>query len=107
VARRKKTEQPEGVLSQNNTPLTQAVLCSDYAAMRQIVAGGADLNEFDDFQSAGVLSCCTMSLQDDSSKSHMPKLQKLGVVVAVALATSSVLIAANEKTTDFDSAGPS
>ena len=43
----KKTER-QNTPAQKLTALTDAVLRSDYDAMRQVVATGADLNEFDD-----------------------------------------------------------
>jgi ankyrin repeat protein len=52
---RKKTEERKAVCIQKNTALTEAVLCSDYDAMRRIVAAGADLNEFDDFRMTPLL----------------------------------------------------
>jgi ankyrin repeat protein len=52
---RKKTEQRTAVRIQKHTALTDAVLRSDYDAMRQIIAGGADLNEFDDFRMTPLL----------------------------------------------------
>lgn len=38
-----------------NTPLTDAVLRSDYNAMQQIIAAGTDLNEFDGFRMTALL----------------------------------------------------
>jgi len=46
---RKKTKR-QNSLAQKRTALTDAVLRSDYYALRQIVASGADPNEFDDFR---------------------------------------------------------
>jgi ankyrin repeat protein len=46
--KRKKTEAKSAARSQKKTALSEAVLRSDYDAMRQIIAAGADLNEFDD-----------------------------------------------------------
>ena len=40
---------------QKDTALTNAVLRSDYDAIRQIVAAGADLNEFDGFRMTPLL----------------------------------------------------
>ena len=51
---RKKTECPNA-LAQKRTALADAVLCSDYGALRQIVASGADPNEFDDFRMTPLL----------------------------------------------------
>jgi ankyrin repeat protein len=47
---RRKTEQQNAVRIQKHTALTDAVLRSDYDAVRQIVAAGAELDEFDDFR---------------------------------------------------------
>jgi ankyrin repeat protein len=52
---RRKTEQRMAVRTQKNTALSDAVLRSDYDSMRQIIAGGADLNEFDDFRMTPLL----------------------------------------------------
>jgi ankyrin repeat protein len=52
---RRKTEQQTTVRIQKHTALTEAVLRSDYDAMRQIIARGADLNEFDDFRMTPLL----------------------------------------------------
>ena len=41
--------------AQKEFPLTAAVLRSDYAEMRQIIASGADLNEFDGFRQTPLL----------------------------------------------------
>jgi ankyrin repeat protein len=38
-----------------NTPLTDAVLRSDYEAIQQMIAAGADLNEFDGFRMSPLL----------------------------------------------------
>jgi len=38
-----------------NTPLTDAVLRSDYNAMQKLIVAGADLNEFDDFRMTPLL----------------------------------------------------
>jgi uncharacterized protein len=46
---RRKTDERKAVSIQKHAVLTEAVLRSDYAAMRQIVAAGADLNVVDDF----------------------------------------------------------
>jgi len=54
-SRRKTNEQPKAIFIQKHTALTEAVLLSDYAAMREIVAAGADLNEFDDFRMTPLL----------------------------------------------------
>ena len=43
------------VTAQEHTPLTGAVLRSDYSAMRELVATGADLNEFDDHRMTPLL----------------------------------------------------
>jgi ankyrin repeat protein len=37
------------------TALTEAALRSNYAAMRQLIAAGADLNEFDEFRMTPLL----------------------------------------------------
>ena len=47
---RRKTEQQTTVRIRKHTALTEAVLRSDHDAMRQIIATGADQNEFDDFR---------------------------------------------------------
>jgi ankyrin repeat protein len=52
---RRKTGQQTAVRIKKNTALTDAVLCSDYDAMRQIIAAGADLDEFDDFRMTPLL----------------------------------------------------
>jgi ankyrin repeat protein len=52
---RKTKEQAKTVRIQKYTALTDAVLRSDYDGMRQIIAGGADLNEFDDFRMSPLL----------------------------------------------------
>jgi ankyrin repeat protein len=56
---RRKTEERKTVGVQRNTALTRAVLHSDYAAMRQIVAAGVDLNEFDDLRMTPLLWAIT------------------------------------------------
>jgi len=53
--KRKKAEQQSAVRIQKHTALTEAVLRSDYDAMRRVVAAGADLNEFDDFRMTPLL----------------------------------------------------
>src|SRR5258708_7730510 len=53
--RRKKNEQPNVVFAQKHTALTEAVLRSDYGSMSQVVATGADLNEFHDFRMTPLL----------------------------------------------------
>ena len=50
----KKTER-QNTLAQKRTALTDAVLGSDYDDLRQIVASGADPNEFDDFRMTPLL----------------------------------------------------
>jgi ankyrin repeat protein len=52
---RAKNEQQNPVRIQKHTALTDAVLRSDYEAMAQLVAAGADLNEFDDFTMTALL----------------------------------------------------
>jgi ankyrin repeat protein len=44
---RKKPERQKAAQSQKRAALSDAVLRSDYDAMRQSIAAGADLNEFD------------------------------------------------------------
>jgi ankyrin repeat protein len=51
---RKKQEQPRSV-TKKHTPLTEAVLRSDYSLMRQIIEAGSDLNEFDDYRMTPLL----------------------------------------------------
>ena len=51
---RKKHERPT-VVTQKHTPLTEAVLRSDYSAMREIAAAGANLNEVDDYRMTPLL----------------------------------------------------
>ena len=51
----RKTEQQGTTGVQKHTALTDAVLRSDYAAKRQIISAGADLNEFDDFRMTALL----------------------------------------------------
>lgn len=51
----KTKEQTKTVRIEKNTALTDAVLRSDYDRMRQIIAGGADPNEFDDFRTTPLL----------------------------------------------------
>jgi len=52
---RRTTDQQTTVRIQKHTALTEVVLRSDYGAMRQIIAEGADLNEFDDFRMTPLL----------------------------------------------------
>jgi hypothetical protein len=52
---RKKTQERKAICVQKHTALTEAVLRSDYVAMRRIVAAGADLNKFDDFRMTPLL----------------------------------------------------
>lgn len=44
-----------GSSSQRNTPLTEAVLRSDYASMHQLILSGADPNEFDEYRMTPLL----------------------------------------------------
>jgi ankyrin repeat protein len=53
--KRRKIDEQKAAFIQRHTALTEAVLRSDYAAMRQIVTAGADLNEFDDFRMTPLL----------------------------------------------------
>ena len=46
---RKKHERPNVVI-QKHTPLTEAVLRSDYSARRELAAAGANPNEIDDYR---------------------------------------------------------
>jgi ankyrin repeat protein len=50
-----KSERRNAVRIQKHTALTDAVPRSDYDAMRQVIAAGADLNEFDDFRMTPLL----------------------------------------------------
>jgi ankyrin repeat protein len=50
-----KSERRNAVRIQKHTALTDAVLRSDYDAMRQVIAAGADLNESDDFRMSPLL----------------------------------------------------
>ena len=43
------------VVVHKHTPLTEAVLRSDYSAIRELAAAGADLNEFDDHRMTPLL----------------------------------------------------
>jgi ankyrin repeat protein len=52
---RAKTDHQNPLRIQKHTALTDAVLHSDYEAMQQLVAAGADLNEFDDFRMTPLL----------------------------------------------------
>jgi ankyrin repeat protein len=52
---RRKTEEQGTTGTQKLTALADAVLRSDYDAMGQIISGGADLNEFDDFRMTALL----------------------------------------------------
>ena|SRR5271170_4156480 len=52
---RRKTEQQSTTGIQKHTALADAVLCSDYDAMGEIISAGADLNEFDDFRMTALL----------------------------------------------------
>lgn len=52
---RRKTEQRNAVCIQKHTALCDAVLRSDYPAMRHTIAAGTDLNEFDDFRMTPLL----------------------------------------------------
>jgi len=48
-------EAKEKMGTQSHTPLTRAVLQSDYASMRQLILSGADPNEFDDYRMTPLL----------------------------------------------------
>jgi ankyrin repeat protein len=52
---RRKAGQQAAVRIKKNTALSDAVLCSGYDAMRQIIGAGADLDEFDDFRMTPLL----------------------------------------------------
>lgn len=52
---RGKTDERKTVHIQEHTALTEAVLRSDHDAIRQIIAAGADPNEFDDFRMTPLL----------------------------------------------------
>src|SRR5580693_334947 len=55
---RKRTER-QNPLAQKRTALTDAVLRSDYQTLRQIVASGANPNEFDDLRMTPLLWAIT------------------------------------------------
>lgn len=52
---RRKIDERKAVCIQEHTALSEAVLRSDYAVMREIIATGADPNEFDDFRMTPLL----------------------------------------------------